>query len=143
MRHTPSPDIVIPTPWPEDREVIEDSLEKPGGLWVVAAACIDYAYLSDLAETARLAYAPEDFDIPIGERAFYLREYHALLKADENIQRVIEVISRTEELGRGIPEDDRAFTIYQGKHFLEVSPVLVGVRHLIRTVKQLSMQEQD
>ncbi len=125
-------------PWPEEKERVESLVTQPGGKWVVAAACIDYAYLTDISVSARLAHGPGSMRKPSEERLENTIIYMNALESDENRERVDAAISMAWDLAQEIPRTDFEAIIDEGNWFLAQTAGHCAVIHFVDAVKTLS-----
>lgn len=105
-------------PWPEEQALIEATRNETGGRWVIAAACVDYAYLSDVAAYARVAWGAGSMVVERGAREIATLEYHRLLET-EAADRVSAAEALGHEIGLTVPSLELAATAETGNYFID------------------------
>lgn len=140
-RPWPGSKHVLQAPWPQEQAVIDDLnlAGQPGGRYVLAAACLDYAYLSDVAEASRVAWGTDAAAVPPEERDMLAGDYQQIYETPTNRQRIDQAVCQAIEMGRAVPPAERAGTIEAGRQFLDLTAGAghIAVRHFMETLKFL------
>lgn len=137
LRAWPGAEKVLSIPWPEEQAVIDDLnlADQLAGRHVLAAACLDYAFLSDVGERSRLAWGVGAAAVPPSEREMSAREYQEIYEVPGSEQRVDQAVCQARELAKAVPAAERADTITAGQQFLDLTAGHIAVRHFVETVR--------